>query len=236
MDEFQDRDYRSLLHPRVREHCLPLLDNGHPVQAAHEAMKQVELALKEKSGVKNKFGQKLCQDVFGRGHGIKLRVPFAEDLQKPAEQYFAGVFSYYRNCVAHDGRGLDGPSAVRILIIASDLLNLLGASTKCFSDVGGVAGLVSAGVFPSAKQLASLLTWLEAQWFPDDVVDGFFEELAAHGFSEDQLQAAYDLGLAEWVTTSVEHDLGDPFATESITRCILTPLGMEAKERGHGNP
>lgn len=49
-------NFESLLHPRVLEHCKKLYMDEHYKHAALEAMTQVELALKEKSEVKDKFG------------------------------------------------------------------------------------------------------------------------------------------------------------------------------------
>jgi hypothetical protein len=43
-------EFEALLHPRVLRHCESLVNSGHYKHAALEAMTQVELALKEKSG------------------------------------------------------------------------------------------------------------------------------------------------------------------------------------------
>jgi hypothetical protein len=53
-------------------------------------MTQVEQAVKEKSGVTQMFGVAPMGHVFGEGAGIKLRVPFGEQMQKAAESYFKG--------------------------------------------------------------------------------------------------------------------------------------------------
>ena len=63
-----------LLHPRVSKHCEKLYTDEHYKHAALEAMTQVELALKEKSGVGNKYGVNLITGILGEGKGIKLRV------------------------------------------------------------------------------------------------------------------------------------------------------------------
>jgi uncharacterized protein (TIGR02391 family) len=101
-------DLEDLLSPRIVKHCMPLYSDGHYKHAAFEAMKQVELALKEKGEVKDKkFGVTLVRSLFGKGQGIKLRVPFGEDMQSKAEILFEGAFSYYRNYAAHDGRAIN---------------------------------------------------------------------------------------------------------------------------------
>ena len=157
-------------------------------------MTQVELALKEKSGVENKFGVNLCTDLFGAGKGVKLRVPFGEESQKAAERLFAGAFAYYRNYAAHNGSNIDKRVCLRVMVLASELLDLIGASDLSFADVGGVAGLIKADVFSGRESLRNLLHLLEGYTILDDIVDGFFETLALRGFCETQVHAVMAYG------------------------------------------
>jgi uncharacterized protein (TIGR02391 family) len=136
---------------------VPLYLEHHYKQAAAEAMTQVEQAVKEKSGVKHKFGVKLMGHVFGEGAGIKLRVPFGEHMQEPAESYFKGTFAYYRNYAHHEGSQIDQLVCLRVMIIASDLLDLVGASALSFADVGGVKGLISERILSDAKSVYEIL-------------------------------------------------------------------------------
>ena len=96
-----------LLHSRIVKHCTPLYLDGHYKHAAAEAMTQVEQAAKEKSGITKMFGVTLMRHVFGEGTGIKLRVPFGEQMQKGARSYFEGTFAYYRNYAHHEGERID---------------------------------------------------------------------------------------------------------------------------------
>jgi hypothetical protein len=85
----------TLLHPRTEKHCEKLFDDGHYKHAASEAMTQVELALKEISDEKKKFGVWLIKDLLGEDKKnlyVQLRVPFGEDMQKQAKSLFTGVF------------------------------------------------------------------------------------------------------------------------------------------------
>src|SRR6266567_1533688 len=191
-------ELEALLHPRVLRHCASLVNDGHYKHAALEAMTQVELALKEKSGVESKFGVNLCADLFGRGKGIKLRVPFGADSQKAAERLFTGAFAYYRNHAAHNGSHIDQRVCLRVMVLASELLDLIGASDLSFEDVGGVAGLIKTKVFQSKEHLHQLLSLLDNYTIPDDTVDGYFEDLALNGFSEAQVQAVIEVGLIEY--------------------------------------
>ncbi|HIJ74624.1 MAG TPA: TIGR02391 family protein, partial [Candidatus Hydrogenedentes bacterium] len=191
----------SLLHPRVATRCTKLFDDGHYPDAAYRAMNEVEVALKEKSGVRNKFGSSLVRFLFGNGCAVKLRVPFGEQMQEKAERLFCAAFSYYRNYAAHEGGRIDERICVRMLILASELLDLVGASTVSFADIGGLHGLIRYGEFESEESVRTLLRFLDGYQIVNDVVDGFFEELALKGYSERQLGAVIDTGLIEYLSS-----------------------------------
>ncbi|HEC35592.1 MAG TPA: TIGR02391 family protein [Anaerolineae bacterium] len=190
----------SLLHPRILSHCQELYTSGHYKHAALEAMTQVELALKEKSGVENRYGVNLVTSVFGTGKGIKLRVPFGEKMQKHAEALFRGAFSYYRNYAAHDGSEINEQTCARVMILASELLDLIGASAVSFADVGGLPGLIKAGIFPDEKSVLELLNILQGWVLPDDVADGLYEHLMTNGFTDTQVHAVIDVDLIEYIS------------------------------------
>ena len=220
----------ELLHPRIVTHCKKLIDDGHYKLAAFEAMKQVELALKEKSGVKKKFGVRLANSLFGNGKSIKLRVPFGDDLQPQAKLLFDGAFSYYRNYAAHDGAKIDRSVCLRILMIASELLDLIGASDISFADIGGLDGLVQEGIFQNKNQIFNLLKFLDDNILPDHVCDGFYEDLSSKGFSESQLQAVIETDLVEYISEPYIADesdgiSNDPLVPDELGSFQLTLLG-----------
>jgi len=223
-------NFEDLLHPRIAKHCKKLVDDDHFKHAAIEAMTQVELALKEKTGLKDKYGVRLTKALFGQGNGIKLSVPFGEDLQKQAESLFTGAFSYYRNYAAHDGARIDHTACLRILIVASELLELIGASDISFTDIGGIRGLIQTGIFKDEPQIHKLLAFLNDNVLPDHVCDGFYEDLAAGSFSESQLQAVLDLGLVEYTTKPYMHSefesVYDPTVAEELGIFELTKSGI----------
>lgn len=193
-------------------------------------MKQVELALKEKSGVKNKYGVNLATSLFGKGKGIKLRVPFGDNLQDQAEYLFVGAFSYYRNYSAHNGSEINNISCPRILVIASELLDLIGASDISFADVGGIPGLIHTGVFNSNSQVYNLLNCLEDNVLTDHVCDGFYEELAYKGLSESHVQAVIETGLVEYITEPYIPSAMDKhvvYIPDELGCFQLTTLGKE---------
>ncbi len=223
-------NFEDLLHPRILKHCKKLVDDDHFKHAAFEAMTQVELALKEKAGLKDKYGVRLTKALFGQGNGIKLSIPFGEDLQKQAELLFTGAFSYYRNYAAHDGARIDLTACLRILIVASELLELIGASDISFTDIGGISGLIQTGIFKDEPQIHKLLTFLNDTVFPDHVCDGFYEDLASGRFSESQLQAVLDLDLVEYTTRPYMHSkfegAYDPTVPEELGIFELTKQGI----------
>jgi uncharacterized protein (TIGR02391 family) len=198
----------DLLSPRIRKHCLPLWQDGNYKHAAHEAMIQVEQALKEKGLVQQKdkkFGHTLVTSLFklsSQEKSIKLRVPLGDDLQQQAEALFHGVFSYYRNYTAHDGSKIDKSICVRVMVLASELLDLIDASALSFADVGGVEGLVEVGPFSGKQDLLNLLLSLENQYIPYGEIDGLTEQLEdEYGLTEIHIHAAIDLDLVRYTET-----------------------------------
>ena len=232
-------ELEELLNPRIIKHCVPLYRDGHYKHAALEAMIQVEKALKEKAGeggdIKG-YGVRLVTNLLGKGKGIKLRVPLGEDLQQQAKTLFEGAFAYYRNYAAHDGTKIDQPICLRIMVLASELLDLIGASSLSFADVGGIEGLVKAGAFKDKEELLSLLEFLDGQYLPDEVVDGFWEDLYEKGFRDSQLDAVIDLDLVhyrveDYVPRPYEllHDHSYP---DTMAWFELTDLGKKAVAEG----
>lgn len=221
----------DLLVPRIIKNCLPLLKDGHFKHAAREAMVQVELALKQKGKIEDiQFGIRLIKDLFGGRQGVVLRVPLGNELQKQAQLFFEGVFSHYRNYVAHDGSKIDERMALRILIMASELLELIDASELTLTDAGGLEALVRVGGFDSPERLSKLLHLLNNYHMPVQTYDGLFERLARNGFGESELHAAMDLNLV--VMHSGEHEIpcswrGTLGETEIVEWFELTDLGRE---------
>jgi uncharacterized protein (TIGR02391 family) len=228
-------ELESLLHPRVLKHCRQLHDDGHFKHAALEAMTQVEQALKEKSDAREKFGVTLVASVFGPGRGVKLRVPFGDEMQRHAEALFKGAFSYYRNYCAHDGTKVDGSICLRVMILASELLDLLGASTVSFADVGGAPGLIKAGIFRDEDSIKALLRMLDGLTLPDDDTDWLVDRLCANGYTYSQVEALLDCGLVEYTSQDyvVEYELLDIRDTlpSTIGWFQLTGLGVEFADK-----
>jgi len=222
-------DLDELLHQRIIDKCKSLYEDGHFPQAALESMKQVELAIKEKTGIGEKlFGVRLVNQVFGSEKGIKLKIPLGDELQKHAKTLFEGAFSYYRNYAAHDGSKIDETICIRVMVLASELLDLIGASSISFTEIGGVKGLIKQGIFDDESQIADLLSVLSSQEFPFEIFDGMFEDLAERGYSDRQYQAVFDLDLVEYHTKMRIHDFpGEPTERDIFGWLELTPMGRK---------
>ncbi len=219
----------NLLHQRVIDKCKTLYEDGHFPQAALESMKQVELALKEKAEIKEKlFGRRLVKQLLGSGKGIKLRIPLGEELQEQARLLFEGAFSYYRNYAAHEGSKIDETICIRVMVLASELLDLIGASSVSFTEIGGVKGLIERGIFDDESQIYDLLSFLSSQVFPLEIFDGMFEELSERGFSDRQYQAVFDLGLVEYCSEMRNLSLsGEPADWDTFGWFELTTEGRK---------
>jgi hypothetical protein len=193
----------ELLHLRVIDACLKLLEDEHFTHAALEAMKQVEIALREKGlAPQDRFGDRLVKWVLGAGDHITLSVPLGEDLQDQARLLFRGAFAYYRNYAAHDGAKIDRKICIRVLILSSELLDLLDASRRSFETIGGVKGLVNTDIFQDSQHLKSLLEFLAGKTILEHDFGAHIEDLWEHGFNELQQEAVFDFGLVRYEETT----------------------------------
>jgi HEPN domain-containing protein len=220
------------LHPRILKKCISLYKNGFFPDAAFNAMKQVELAFKEKVGIEDHeklFGARLYEKILGSGKSIKLRVPLGDDLQKEAKEVFKSMSSYYRNYLAHkEGNKVDKIICTRILIIASELLDLINASSISYTEIGGVKGLIKQEIFENESQLSNLLSFLSSQVFPHEAFDGMFEDLIREDYTKTQYEAVFDLGLIEYHSEIKDHSHpGEPEDWDDFGWIELTPLGRK---------
>lgn len=225
-------DLDTILHQRIIDKCMPLYKDGYFHEAAYKSMKQVELAIKEKSGVsKNLRGQRLCsttlvKTVFGPGKNIKLIVPLPNAPQEDALELFKGAFIYYRNYTAHEDDKINNVICIRIMVLASELLDLIGASPISFTEIGGVEGLIKNGIFAEESKITGLLSLLLSEHCPDDCFDGLFEDLAIKGYTDNQFQSVFDLGLIVYKEEDCD-DVNNPPFFETIGWFELTPLGQK---------
>ena len=208
----------QLLNPRIKTRCLPIFGVGQYAACASDAMKQVEMALKALMGDNTLFGKRLINKAFGPGKGLKIRLPLDPDLQEEAKFYFDATRDFYRNYCAHNEKGIDAVTSMRIMIIASELLDMLDASHITLEDVGGVKGLLKSGVFSSRDELKFLLKRIDGCWFPAGDVGSVLEELAEDNYGELQFQALFDLDLVDYKESEVDDDPLDVIGVISLTQ------------------
>jgi len=222
----------TFLHPRILKKCISLYENGFFPDAAFNAIKQVELAFKEKVGVEDEeklFGARLYEKYLGSGKSIKLNVPLGDNLQKEAKEVFKSVSSYYRNYLAHkEGSKVDRIICTRILIIASELLFLIKASSISYTEIGGIEGLIKQGIFENKLQLSNLLSFLSSQVFPHEAFDGMFEDLIREDYTKTQYEAVFNLGLIEYHSEIKDYSHpGEPEDWDDFGWIELTPQGRK---------
>lgn len=224
-----DMDIKKLLAPRIEKNCLSLYESGEHKHAAREALVQVELALREKARLgSDSFGAGLIQRAFKGHQGVVLKVPLGDDLQEKAQKYFEAVFSYYRNYIAHDGTHIDEVLSLRILFIASDLLEILQASSLSLADRGGIKGLVRIMECGSTQKLVKLLQLLDGYCMPEQTYDGLFEMLYKNGFNDEQFQATFEIGLIIMSNFCAQDPLFEDL--DEMERLDLTELGRQVVE------
>ena len=221
----------GLVHPRVQQYCFPLLESSAYKHAALEAMTHVENALRERGlAPADKYGQDLVNWVLGAGHHITLLVPLGDQLQEQARLLFRGAFAYYRNYAAHDGAMIDERTCVRILILASELLDLVDASTRSYERIGGLDGLVELRLFKDRQQITSLLHFLNGNTVVESDFGALHEALFEQGFTETQMDTLFEYGLLKY------HESEVPGATPTDWILVgfidLTALGVRALEGG----
>lgn len=226
-------ELKEILNQRIAKNCLQLYADGHFKHAAHEAMIQVEKALKEKRQVPDGlFGARLIDRLFTlddpKQAYIKLVVPLGDDFQESARLLFKGAFSYYRNYTAHDGANVNETICLRIMILASELLDLLGASHLSYADIGGLDGLLKHTELDE-KSLLLLLSNLDSFHLLFDDVGAFYDDVLERigvFIQNGTLDPLFDLGVIEYnVTDSVdENDVVEP---DAVGWFRLTSLGDE---------
>jgi hypothetical protein len=113
------------------------------------------------------------------------------------------------------------------MILASELLDLIGASSISFTEIGGVKGLIEHGIFATESQIIDLLSFLSSQSCPYECVDGLFEDLYKRGYNDHQFQSVFDLGLIEYKHKMINYGLpGEPVYLDTIGWFELTPVGQ----------
>ena len=104
--------------------------------AAFEAMKAVEVAVREAAGYgPEKIGVNLMQDAFSQGKGplTDTAAPSAEQVSRM--NLFCGAIGSYKNPQSHRDVNLDDPvEALEIILLANHLLRIVDTRAKDRAD------------------------------------------------------------------------------------------------------
>jgi uncharacterized protein (TIGR02391 family) len=118
---------RSLLHPRVDAHAYPSFMRGAYDTAVFEALREVEVSVREAGNFgPKKYGKQLMRDAFSPANG-----PLSDKAALKAEQesladLFAGAIGVYKNASSHRTGTISDPrDAVEIIMLASHLLRIV---------------------------------------------------------------------------------------------------------------
>jgi uncharacterized protein (TIGR02391 family) len=118
---------KEALNPAIREDVWALYHRGKYDTAVFEAMKAVEVAVREASGLAAKdVGAPLMRRAFDVNGG-----PLTDATAEPAERQalsdlFAGTIGTYKNAQSHRKVGLDDPDeAAEIVMLANHLLRIV---------------------------------------------------------------------------------------------------------------
>lgn len=127
---------KELLHARILEKAWPAYMRTDFDNAAFEAMKAVEIAVREAAGYgPEKIGVPLVQEAFSQGKG-----PLADTTAPAAEQVsrmnlFCGAIGSYKNPQSHRDVNLGDPvEALEIILLANHLLRIIDTRAKASSS------------------------------------------------------------------------------------------------------
>ncbi len=120
------RIHKDNLHPAIREDVWGLYHRGKYDTAVFEAMKAVEVAVREASGLSKDIGVPLMRKAFDKAGGPLTDMLIDEGEREMRAHLFAGAIGSYKNPQSHRNVALDDPDeAAEIIMLANHLLRIV---------------------------------------------------------------------------------------------------------------
>nr|QNO47578.1 hypothetical protein HEDHIHPB_00007 [Methanosarcinales archaeon ANME-2c ERB4] len=230
-------DFWSMVHESVVKVAKDKFEGGYHADAVESSFKEINARVKEilrnRTG-KELDGASLMTNAFSEKSPVivlaDLSTETGRNIQKGFMQIFAGAMTGIRNPHAHENIPISREKATHFIFLASLLMHKLDCT-----------GLIEQGIFDDESQLSDLLSFLSSQVFPGETFDGMFGELAERGYSDQQYQAVFDMGLIEYHDKMMNHNVpGEPADWGTFGWLELTPEGQKIldtyqKEEGKQN-
>jgi uncharacterized protein (TIGR02391 family) len=126
---------KDSLHPKIREDVWALYHRGKYDTAVFEAMKAVEVAVRDASGLGAKdIGAPLMRKAFDSRNGPLTDVGVDESEREARAHFFAGAIGSYKNPHSHRNVALESPDeAAEIIMLANHLLRIVDARVEARS-------------------------------------------------------------------------------------------------------